>query len=522
MYITQTLRRAVQVNSDGLATVMGNRQHTWTKFAERVAKLAGAFRKLGLEPDSRIAILSLNSDRYLECFFAVPWAGGIITPLNTRLALPELIYMLNDSKSEILVIDDAFRSVVSNVKESVPTIQHIVFADDSAPPEGTLSYEDILDDADPIPDTLRGGDDVAGIFYTGGTTGRSKGVMLTHDNMLSNTMNGLAGVYKGEHWMYLHIAPMFHIADCSLNCIVTTIAGTHVIVPKFDIEETLRTIQQNDVTACLMVPTMIKMLIDFPDIRSYSLSSLKTIWYGASPMPRATMARAMDVFPNCEFYQGYGMTETAAAFTTLDWKYHKLEGPFADKIESAGQANFGYEVQVVDLDNVELPRGVVGEIITRGPHVMKGYWNRPEETSEALRGGWMHTGDLGYMDDDGFVYVVDRMKDMIITGGENVYSAEVESIIYLHPQVNMCAVIGIPDDKWGESVHAVVVPHQGHDVTEEEIIMHCKEHIAGYKSPSSVEIRREPLPISGAGKILKSRLRAMYRADKSPRDSDSH
>lgn len=517
MYITQMLRRAVQVNANGLATIAGNRQATWAEFAERVAKLAGAFRMLGLAPSDRVAILSMNSDRYLECFFAVPWAGGIITPLNTRLALPELIYMLNDSGSEILVIDDAFKDIVSTVKDKVPAIQHIVFADDGSRPTGTVSYEKILDDAEPIPDSERGGDDVAGIFYTGGTTGRSKGVMLTHDNMLSNTMNGLAGVYKGEHWVYLHVAPMFHIADCSLNCIVTTIAGTHVVVPKFDVEDTLKTIQLNDVTACLMVPTMIKMLTDFPDVGRYDISSLKKIWYGASPMPRATMAKAMEIFPNCEFYQGYGMTETSAAFTTLDWKYHKLEGPLADKIESAGQVNFGYEAKVVDLDDIELPRGTVGEIITRGPHVMKGYWNRPEETAQALRGGWMHTGDLGYMDDDGFVYLVDRMKDMIITGGENVYSAQVESAIYLHPAISMCAVIGIPSDKWGESVHAVVVPHAGQEVTEEEIIAHCRQQIAGYKCPRSVEIRREPLPMSGAGKILKSKLRAVYWADKSPR-----
>ena len=216
------------------------------------------------------------------------------------------------------------------------------------------------------------------------------------------------------------------------------------------------------------------------------------------------------------------MTETSAAFTTLDWKYHKLEGPLADKIESAGKVNYGYEVKVVDLDDVELPRGEIGEIITRGPHVMKGYWNQPEETVQALRGGWMHTGDLGYMDNDGFVYLVDRMKDMIITGGESVYSAEVESVIYLHPQVSMCAVIGIPSDKWGESVHAVVVPHQDHDVSEEEIITHCKQQIAGFKCPRSVEIRREPLPLSGAGKILKSKLRAVHWIDKSPHESDSH
>jgi long-chain acyl-CoA synthetase len=227
-------------------------------------------------------------------------------------------------------------------------------------------------------------------------------------------------------------------------------------------------------------------------------------------MPAAVLATAMEVFPTCQFVQGYGMTETSPLITILEGKYHTFEGPLAGKIASAGQAVPSVEVKIVDEHDHEVPRGTVGEIITRGPHVMKGYWNKPEETIQALRGGWMHTGDAGSMDDEGFVYIVDRVKDMIITGGENVYSVEVEHVIYQHPAVDMCAVIGIPSSEWGETIHAIVVCKEGHTATEADIMAHCKERISGYKCPRSVEIRQDPLPLSGAGKVLKAELRSPF------------
>jgi long-chain acyl-CoA synthetase len=259
---------------------------------------------------------------------------------------------------------------------------------------------------------------------------------------------------------------------------------------------------------------MVNMLANFPGVETYDLSSLRTIFYGASPMPEAVLAKAMQVFPACEFIQGYGMTETSPLITVLAGKYHTFAGPYAGKMASAGQAAPGVEVKIVDSQDREVPSGTVGEIITRGPHVMQGYWNKPEETAQALRGGWMHTGDAGYMDEDGFVYIVDRVKDMIITGGENVYSVEVEHVIYQHPAVAMCAVIGIPSEMWGEAIHAVVVCKEGCEVTAADVIAHCKERMAGYKCPRSVDIRQAPLPLSGAGKILKAELRAPFWAGK--------
>jgi acyl-CoA synthetase (AMP-forming)/AMP-acid ligase II len=515
MYITQALKRAVQIHRNGIATIDGTRRRTWAEFAERVAKLAGVLQGLDLSAGGRVAILALNSDRYLEYFFAVPWAGGIVVPLNIRLAPLELRYMLNDSGAEILLVDDAFQTSLSAFSGTSTTIKHVVFAGAGCTPEGTVNYEESLAKAQAVPDAERGGNDVAGIFYTGGTTGLAKGVMLTHDNILSNALNVLASLdTTGRPWVYLHAAPMFHIADCSTSCNLTLMAGTHVFIPKFDVETMLNTIQAHGITDLFLVPTMVNMLVNFPGVETYDLSSLRTIFYGASPMPESVLAKAMQVFPACEFIQGYGMTETSPLITVLAGKYHTFAGPYAGKMASAGQAAPGVEVKIVDSQDREVSSGTVGEIITRGPHVMHGYWNKPEETAQALRGGWMHTGDAGYMDDEGFVYIVDRVKDMIITGGENVYSVEVEHVIYQRLAVAMCAVIGIPSAEWGEAIHAVVVCKEGCEVTAAEVIAHCKERMAGYKCPRSVDIRQAPLPLSGAGKILKAELRAPFWAGK--------
>jgi long-chain acyl-CoA synthetase len=510
MYITQGLKRAVEVNGDGIATIDGERRRSWREFARRVAKLAGAFRMLGLKDGGRVAILSFNSDRYLEFFNAVPWAGGIVMPLNIRLTPLELSFMLNDAGAEIVIVDDTLKNMLPELRQGSKTVRHFVLAGADPAPDGVYHYEDILAAADPVPDAERGGDDVAGIFYTGGTTGVPKGVMLTHRNAVSNAMSMLLYMYRGEPWVYLHAAPMFHIADCQWNTGVTLLAGTHVFIPRFNPELMLTTIQTQRITHSVLVPTMINLLANFPGVENYDLSSLKAINYGGSSMPPAVAAKAENVFPDCEFYAGYGQTETSPSITLLASKYHVLEGPCAGRLHSVGQPVFNMDVKIVDENDGELPHGKIGEIVTRGPHVMAGYWNNPRETEHVLRGGWMHTGDVGYMDQDGFIFIVDRLKDMIVSGGENVYSTEVENAIYQHPAVSMCAVFGIPSDKWGETVHAIVVLKEGQAATEEEIIDHCRKYIAGFKIPRSVEIRLAPLPMSGAGKILKKELRVPF------------
>jgi acyl-CoA synthetase (AMP-forming)/AMP-acid ligase II len=510
MFITQGLKRAAQVNRQGNATIDGSRKHTWEEFEQRVEKLAGALLALGLEQGGRVAILSFNSDCYLEYFFAVCWAGGIIVPLNVRLTPPELVYMLNDSGAQILVVDEAHTAKLTAIMADASTIRHIIYTVSNHTAGGFLNHETILEAAQPAPDMGRGGDDVAGIFYTGGTTGLPKGVMLTHTNLVSNALVSLLNMYEGEPWTYLHSAPMFHIADCQWNMGVTLHAGTHVFMPKFVPEDMLSTIETYRITHCALVPTMVNILCNVEGRENYDVSSLRGMNYGGSPMAPALIAKARQAFPHCRFFQGYGQTETAPNVSMLTDKYHDPDGPYAAKLSSAGQPVFTMEVKIVDIDDQPVPRGVIGEIAARGPNVMAGYWNKPQDTAYALRDGWMHTGDLGYMDEDGFLYVVDRMKDMVISGGENVYSVEVEKVIYQHPAVAMCAVIGIPDDKWGEAVHAVVVLRQGQDISAEEIMAHCRQHIANYKCPRSVDIRHEPLPMSAAGKILKRELRAPF------------
>lgn len=510
MYITQGLKRAIQINSSGTATIDGERRRTWGEFAQRVKKLAGTLKNLGLKEGDRLAILAFNSDRYLECFFAVAWAGGIIVPLNTRLAVPELVYMLNDTAPEILVVDDAFAAISATLADQVPSLKHIILAGDGPIPAGAVSHEELLAAADPIPDAQRGGDAIAAIYYTGGTTGVPKGVMLTHNNIVSNAMSGMAHLYRGEPWVYLHTAAMFHIADSQWNSGVTMQAGTHVFIPKFDPLETLKIIEKHRVTYIAVVPIMINMLYMAAEKTNYDVSSLRDVEYGGSPMSPAVVAQAKALFPNCRFNQGYGQTETSPSISRLPPQYLNPDGPYADKLASGGQAVLNMEVRIVDVEDNEVPPGTIGEIVARGSHVMAGYWNKPKETAQALRGGWMHTGDVGYIDEDGFIFIVDRLKDMIVTGAENVYSSEVENAIYHHPAIALCAVIGIPDEKWGERVHAVITLKEDQSVTDEELINHCRKYIAGYKCPRSIEVRTEPMPMSGAGKILKRRLRAPY------------
>jgi len=361
-----------------------------------------------------------------------------------------------------------------------------------------------------MPDARRGGQELAGIFYTGGTTGFPKGVMLTHANMVTSALGALAsGEFFTPGGRYLHAAPMFHLADIAGWVAQTLRGGTHVIVPMFEPVAVMKAIAAHRVTDVLLVPTMIQMLVDHPAVGEHDLSSLNRLLYGASPIPEAVLDRAMKALPQVGFVQAYGMTELSPIATLLGPEDHGAAGREAGLLRSAGRAAPHAEVRIVDAEGVEVPRGEVGEIVVRGGHVTPGYWNKPEETAAALRDGWMHTGDGGRMDAHGYVYIVDRIKDMIVSGGENVYSVEVENAVARHAAVAACAVIGVPDAEWGERVHAVVVCKPGAQATEAEIREHAKTLIAGYKAPRSVEFV-EALPVSGAGKILKRELRKKY------------
>ncbi len=510
MGLSQVIRRAATVNPGGVATRMGERQHTWSEMCERVARLAGGFRALGVSPGDRIAMLAVNSDRYYEHFFAVAWAGAVLVPINTRLAPPEIAYWLQDSGSTILLIDDYFADMLPRFRDDAKSLREIIHVGDGAAPAGMLSYETLVRDHDAIDAIARGEDDLAALFYTGGTTGRSKGVMLSHRNLTLNSLNMLAVMDWRQDDIVLHAAPMFHLADGASTFSAATLATTNCFIEAFEPTATLAAIEKYRVSATLLVPTMINMLVNHPRVADYDISSLRSLVYGASPMPQAVMHRAIEVMPDVRFYQAYGQTEASPVITINGPSSHVLDGPSADKLPAAGQAVPGIDMAILDESGAEVPRGTVGEICARGDTVMLGYWNRPDATAAALRDGWLHTGDGGRMDADGYLFIVDRVKDMIISGGENVYSAEVENAIHQHAAVAECAVIGIPHDKWGEQVHAIVRLRDGETIAADALIEFCKTRIASYKCPRSVEFRQEPLPLSGAGKILKTELREPF------------
>lgn len=514
MQITSILRRAAQVNPNGIATICatssGERQQSWSQFLARVEKLAGALRDLGMGPGDRVAILSLNSDRYIEYYFATVWGGGAMMPLNVRWAPAECAYALNDAGARILLVDDAFAPAAEAIRAQVGGLETLVFCGDGDTPDGMISYEDMLSAADPATDAGRCDDDMAGIFYTGGTTGFPKGVMLSHRNLY---VGGIANAHElnmVDGTIYLHAAPMFHIADLVWFSALTFMAGTHVIIPMFTPDATLEAIEKHRPDQTLLVPVMLQMVLQSERLASTDISSLKQIAYGASPITESVLIDAFAKFPGVAFLQAFGQTELSPVATILPTQYHVLEGPKSGKLRSAGRPTRIAEIRILDENLGEVSRGEVGQIAARGPMTMLGYWNKPEATAETIRDGWLLTGDVGYMDDEGFIFLMDRLKDMIISGGENVYSAEVENALGQHPAVATSAVIGIPSDQWGEQVHAIIILKPDSNASDEQMKAHCHTLIAGFKCPRSIEYRTEPFPLSGANKVLKTELRKPF------------
>jgi long-chain acyl-CoA synthetase len=514
MSTTYGLHRALLLNREGHAISFEGRRRSWAEVGDRVARLAGALKGLGVQKGDRVATLMLNQDRYLELYLAIAWAGAVIVPLNIRWSALENEDAIRDCRPKVLFVDAAFATMGAEIAAKVGVLP-LVYADDAANPVASaLDYETLIAGATPVDDSGASDDELAGIFYTGGTTGRSKGVMLSHRNLMSNARNMAAEGLATPGGTYLHAAPMFHLANAAAMYLHFLTGSSHAVVRAFTPDGVASAIQRFKVTETLLVPTMIQMLVDHPGLEKYDLSSLKSVLYGASVISEAVMDRAMARLPKAQFFQAYGMTELSPCATILPWRDHTGEGRAKGRHRSGGRPTFLVDVRIVDPDDKPLPAGAVGEICARGETVMMGYWERPEETRKAVVDGWMHTGDGGYMDKDGYVYVVDRIKDMIISGGENIYSAEVENCIAQHPAVAQCAVIGIPSEQWGETVHAVVMRKPGVAVTADEIIAFCKERIAGYKCPRTVKIQDEMLPLSGAGKILKRDIRAPYWENK--------
>ncbi len=509
MNLTQGLHRSAQLRPGGAATIFGDRRRDWGEVKARVARLAAGLVSLGLKPGDRVAPIALNSDRYIELYFAIWWAGGVIVPGNTRWALAEHIYALQDSGASILVVDRAFADLAGPIREACP-MRATVFLDDGPAPDGAVGVEELIAGSAPMADACGQDDELAGLFYTGGTTGRSKGVMLSHKSLITNFLCSTATMPSRQDAIFLHSPPMFHLADAAMVIGMTIIGATHAVVPFFSPESVARAIEAERVTDIVLVPTMFGMMREYAAANTVDFSSVLKVAYGASPISETLLKQAMEMFPNAAFRQAYGQTELSPVATVLLPEFHKPQPDGKSYLRSAGQAIVGVDVRIIDEAMNELPLGEVGEIAVRSPGAMLGYWNLPELTAQTLVDGWVRTGDAGYMDEQGFVYLVDRVKDMIVSGGENVFSAEVENALAAHEHVVECAVIGVPDEKWGERVHAIVRLRGEAVVAPEDLIAHCRTLIAGYKCPRSVELRSEPLPLSGAGKILKTELRKPY------------
>jgi long-chain acyl-CoA synthetase len=491
------LERALRVASDSCAVVCEDRRLKYHELGERCRRLAGALGKLGLQKGDRVAVHALNSERYLELFLAAPAAGLVLVPINSRLAEPEVVDILADSGASVLFTDQD--SAPSGAEPDLKCVRI---------PDG---YEALLERADEV-DLGQSivEDDLAALFYTSGTTGAAKGAMHTHRGLLSSAQNFMSTWPFGPETSWIICSPMFHTGG--ILAVLATIwhGGTHVILPAFKPDLALDAIERERVTHTLMVPTMLAAATEEQIARPRDVSSLLFLSHGASPIAAQTLRRAHVAFPDAELLHVYGTTETTPITTLMPHEERLLEAP---EVGSCGKPAVGVDVRIVDADGAEVPPGVVGELVVRSPSVMLAYWNKPLETAEVLRDGWYWSGDLGYRDSQSNIFLVDRAKDMIVTGGENVYCAEVEDALYDHPSVLEAVVFGIPDNRWGEAVHAVVVPRSP-DVSVEALIVHCRERIGGYKVPKEIEIRPQGVPKSAAGKILKRELRAPFWADR--------
>ncbi|HWW53621.1 MAG TPA: AMP-binding protein [Acidimicrobiales bacterium] len=488
----------------------GDYHATFAEHADRTLRLRDALhRELGLGAGDRFAVLATNSHQYLELYHAGFLGGGVINPLNLRLAGKELQFILADSGTEVVFVDVAFAEHldrnIADVRTDLPLRKIVLIGDGDVPHD--VRYEDLLAAGEPnIPEETDETDPVV-LMYTGGTTGRAKGVLLEQRAEVLNLYHIGLAVRFDEQRIYLHQTPMFHAASMGGVLGIPGTGGVSTFIPLFEPGAVMDNIAQYSVDWTTMVPTMIAMVLNHPSFDPARLSTLRDLVYGASPMPLALLEQVRKTLPSVKLWQGYGMTECSSVLTFLTPADHDGESA---RLRSAGRPALGIELSVRDHDGREVERGAQGEVWARGGNFMREYWHRPEETEAAFRDGWYHTGDAGYLDGDGYLYLVDRVTDMIVSGGENVYSVEVENAIASHPAVAQVAVIGVPDPVWGEAVHAIVVLHPGQKCTAEEIKEQARQSVAGYKVPKTVEFRDEPLPLSGAMKPLKRELRREY------------
>jgi len=500
------------------AFVSGARRKTFAQFNAEANRLVHALHDLKVQKGDVIGVLSWNCFEYPNVYGAAMKGGFIFSPFNPRLHREELEYLINYSEAGTLFVGPELVSTVDLLRPRLSGVKNYVSLEGAAP--GMVPYDELLSGhPDDEPDVRVSKEDPLIIFYTSGTTGLPRGALYTHGRKLDNTRIKVIEMGVKAQDKHILVLPLFHIGGDSHVWPFFVVGGCNVIMPQrsFDPEAVLKVVQEEKATDMQIVPTQLNALLSNKDLKKYDLSSLNRIYYAASPMPLELLKRGLEAIGPV-FSQGYGQTESGPQICALpEEAHHVLDRPPEEQrvLTSCGQPSLGVHVRVVDEKNEDVGPGTVGEIIARSDSIMVEYWRRPKETAEAISEGWLHTGDLAYYDEKGFIYIVDRKKDMIITGGENVYSREVEEVLYKHPAVNEVAVIGVPDPAWVERVHAVVALKAEGTATEEEIVAFCKAHLASYKAPKSVEFV-EALPKNPQGKILKKEIRAKYWPQQAP------
>ncbi len=512
MNIGKLLSKSATSFPGKLAIAHGSTRLDYACFNARANQLANALRKLGVRQRDNVALLMHNCPEMLESMFACFKAGCGAVPINFRLHSSEFAFIISHSESRAVLVSPEFNDAILEIRDQIPRARHLIAVAEAR--AQLLDYEALLAaESAHLEDAEVECDDVAWIFYTSGTTGQPKGAMLTHRNLLAMTMNFYADINPGcgPEDVVLHAAPLSHGSGCYALPNIGKAAANIILESKsFDPEQILKTIEEYRVTNLFAAPTMIKLLLDSPALERYDHGSMKALNYGGAPMLVEDLMEAMEKLGPC-LVQLYGQAESPMTISYLPHQGHVLQGTSGQirHLGSAGIPRTDVEVKILDSEDNELPPGQTGEIATRSDLVMKGYWNNPEATAETLRNGWLHTGDMGYLDEKGYLFIMDRSKDMIISGGENIYPREIEEVLIQHPAVREVAVVGAPDPQWGESVKAVVATVPGKKASEEELIDFCRENIASFKKPKSVDFVDE-LPKNNYGKILKRELRESY------------
>jgi fatty-acyl-CoA synthase len=517
MVLPETLRKACKLFPKKHAIVCGKVRWTYEEFYHRTRLLSHCLTNFGVKKEDGVAILHPNCHCFLEAYYAIAQIGAISVPINYRLSPKEIAYILQDSESKILIADPMFQKQVNAMRGEISGIEKILWTGNALGERDTrnLSYESALlkAKADEMVPLAISDEDIAQIYYTSGTTGHPKGVMLSHKNVVTHALATIAEVHLTDRDVWIHVAPLFHLADAWATWAMTWVGATHVLVREFDPNLVLETIEREQVTVTNLIPTMLNRMVNHPDVGKHDYRSLRVLLSGGAPIAPEVVRKIVETF-KCDYIQTYGMTETSPYLALSILKGHLDKLPYEDRLRfksKTGREFIGVELKVVNDRGEEIHKNEqeVGEIIVRGDSVTKGYWKLPGETAASIRDGWLYTGDMAVMDEEGYVTIVDRKKDMILTGGENVYSTEVENILYMHPAILECAVIGVPDQKWGEAVKGIVVLKPGRKATAEEIIQFCKDRMAHFKAPKSIDFI-DDLPKTGSGKIHKKGLRDSY------------